>query len=262
MNAVDIAVSRAAEVLAAAPAALVSDVDGTISRIVSRPEAAVVSAGVQASLRCLAHELALVAVITAREEAAARRMVGVEELTYVGNYALDGATAADIGEEPLAAAKAAVRPLLGSFPCVTLEDKGVAFSLHYRNCEDETVPGRLLAVVEPLAEATGARVLHGKQVIELVPRALPNKWGAVERLLQERGISGVVYLGDDLGDIAVFRGILRRRAETGLPGLAVAVVDEETDSTVREAADLTLDGVDEAEALLAQLAGLTREGGA
>src|SRR3990172_12154603 len=92
MNAVDIAVSRAAEVLAAAPAALISDVDGTISRIVSRPEAAVVSAGVQASLRCLAHELALVAVITARGEAAARRMGGGEELAYVGNHALGRTT--------------------------------------------------------------------------------------------------------------------------------------------------------------------------
>jgi len=254
MIAADLTVSRAAGVLAAAPAALITDIDGTISRIVARPDAAVVSESARASLGALAQRLALVAVITAREERVARRMIGVDELVYVGNYALDGASAAHIGERPLADAEAAVRPLLRDLPCVTLEEKGVAFSLHYRNCHEEGVRERLLALVAPLAEAADARILEGKQVIELVPRALPDKGMAVSRLLERNSIRGAVYLGDDLSDIAVFREIARRRERDGQPGLALAVVDAETDASVVDAADLTLTGVDEAEELLALLA--------
>ncbi len=189
MNAADIAVSRAAAVLAAAPAALITDIDGTISRIVARPEAAVVSDSARASLRCLAGRLALVAVITAREQAVARRMVAVEELTYVGNYALDSASAPHLGDDPLAEARRAIRPLLRPFSCVTLEEKGVAFSMHYRNCQEEGMRERLLALVQPIADAAAARVLEGKQVIELVPRALPDKGSAVARLAPSAGFA-------------------------------------------------------------------------
>jgi trehalose 6-phosphate phosphatase len=246
--------SRAADVLAYVPAALITDIDGTISPIVPRPDSATVSESVRASLRRLAAKLALTAVITAREASVARRMVGVRGITYVGNYALDGAFGRKIGSKALARARQDIRPLLAPFPCVTLEDKGVSFSLHYRNCEDGTMRERLLALAASIAAAADARILEGKQVIELVPGGLPDKGVAIARLLQSKAIRGVVYLGDDVSDVAVFREVARRRDESGLPGLSVAVIDAETDETVREAADMTVAGVEEAEELLASLA--------
>ena len=253
MDAVEDVVRGAVSVLSARPSALITDIDGTLSPIVSRPEDAVVSDSVRESLRALAGLIDLVAVVTGRSEDEARRMVGVEGLTYVGHYSLDDSAAARIRPDELEPAKASARSMLGPYPCVQFEDKGVSFSLHYRNCEDEGVRDELMTLMRPLAQRSGARLLEGKQVIEMVPGDLPDKSAAVSRLLEEHGIRGVVYLGDDLSDVAVFRELARRRAEGGVSALSAAVVDAETDDLVSQAADVRLDGVRELEALLACL---------
>jgi len=252
MNDLRAAVEAAADVLAFAPAALVTDVDGTLSRIVSRPENATVDEEIRASLRALVGRVALVAVVTGREESVARSMVGLPELTYVGNYALDTESAEVVDEGDLNAARVLVRTLLQPFPCVEIEEKGVSFALHYRNCIDVTMRERILTLVSPVAAAAGAKLLEGKQVVELVPVRLPEKSTAVARLLREREIQGVVYLGDDLGDVPVFQQMARRRAQ-GLPSLGLAVVDEETHAAVLESADMLLKGVDEVQTLLTAL---------
>ena len=71
------------------PSALITDVDGTLSHIVPKPQDAVVSIEIKESLRRLLPRLDLVAVVTGRENEVARRMVGVEGLTYIGSYAID-----------------------------------------------------------------------------------------------------------------------------------------------------------------------------
>jgi len=252
------AVRSAMDVLAARPSALITDIDGTISPIAPRPEDAVVSDLVRLSLRNLARDLALVAVVTAREETVAREMVGLDELSYVGNYGL----AEELDLSPgIERAKARAAQEIAGLPCVQLEDKGVSFALHYRNCEDAGMRQLLLSIAMPLSVEEGAKVLEGKKVIELVPRELPDKGTAIARLAEEHNIRGLVYLGDDLSDIAVFREIARRRSEEGLPGVAIAVVDAETDVAVREMADLELAGVMEVEQLLVYLADSFRKEG-
>jgi trehalose 6-phosphate phosphatase len=252
MNDLRTAVEAAADVLAFAPAALVTDVDGTLSRIVSRPELATVDDEIRASLRQMVGRVALVAIVTGREESVARSMVGLPELTYVGNYALDTESAEVVEEDDLDAARVLVRTLLAPFPCVEIEEKGVSFALHYRNCIDNTMRERILALVTPVAAAAGGKLLEGKQVVEIVPVRLPDKSNAVARLLREREIQGVVYLGDDLGDVPVFEQMSRRRTQ-GLPSLGLAVIDPETPVAVIEAADMYLSGVDEVNAFLAAL---------
>src|SRR5688572_19038813 len=127
----------ALNVLEASPAALITDIDGTISRIVSRPEDAIVSERMRESLRQLATQLALVAVVTAREESVARRMVQLPELTYVGNYGLDVAARPVLGRGELTLVKAGVQSALLSLPCASLEEKGISFAVHYRNCYED-----------------------------------------------------------------------------------------------------------------------------
>ena len=261
MNAIDIAVEAAADVLAFAPAALVTDVDGTLSRIVARPEDATVEMPIKAYLRALIDRLSLVAVVSGREEDVARAMVGVPELIYVGNYALEGVAAVRVDEHDLQAAMESVRVLLAPFECVEIEEKGVSFAMHYRNCADLLMRERILSLIEPVAAAAGGRILEGKQVVEMVPRALPNKDTAVAHLLSQRNIQGVVYLGDDVSDVPVFREIRRRRTIQGLPGLAVAIIDPETHPSVIENSDIRLDGVDNVSVFLAGLANIDgREG--
>jgi trehalose 6-phosphate phosphatase len=241
-------------VLAMRPSALVSDIDGTLSRIVPRPQDAGVSEAARASLRRLAEELDVVAVITGREEAVARLMVGVAGITYIGSYALDPRGTNSLSRDGVASTLEALRALLWPLQCVQLEEKDVSFSLHYRNCDDPAgMRLRLLSIAEPLAGRYGAKLLEGKQVIEVAPQELPDKGSALARLLREKQVQGVLFIGDDQADVQAFRELRRRRVDRGLPGLAVAVVDSETPVLVRESADATLEGVDEVEQFLEAL---------
>ncbi len=251
---VEAAVAQALEVLRSRPSALITDVDGTISPIVPRPEDAFVRDGTKASLRALAARLDLVAVISGRAEAVARAMVGCEELTYIGNYGLVEGAASPPAAAELVALRARVAARLAHLPCVTLEDKGTGFAMHYRGCEDgERVRDELLALVGADAAAAGGKLLEGKQVLEVVPRSLPGKDTSIAKLAADRRLSGIVYVGDDASDVVVFEELARRRA-AGAPGLAVASIDAETPQRVRLAADVRLAGVGAVGAFLAALA--------
>jgi trehalose 6-phosphate phosphatase len=254
LSAVEFAVEQALSVLSQAPAALVTDIDGTISKIVSRPEDATVPDGIKDSLKRLSGVLSLVAIITAREEHVARLMVGVEAITYVGNYAIRAKLGSFDESSSQRDLIGIIRPLLAATPCVTLEEKGIAFSLHYRNCLDDAMRQRLIDLVEPIVLPAGARLVEGKQVIEVVPAALPHKGSALADVLDANGIRGAVYLGDDLSDIPAFGELARRRREGRMSALAIAVVDAETPAAVRAASDIELDGVDQVSTLLARLA--------
>ncbi len=253
MNQVYDAVDAALRTLGVWPSALVTDVDGTLSRIVSRPEEATVEETARESLRRLAGLLGLVAVITGREESVARGIVGVPELTYVGSYAMDSTRG--LSFEAVEPALQQVGPRLKMIPCVELERKQVSFALHYRNCVDsERIGSELMELLQPIALATGTKLLEGKLVIEVAPSALPDKGTALTGLLLEHEIRGTIFLGDDLADAAAFRELRKRRTEAGTPGLCIAVVDAETPQAVRESADFELRGVDEVERFLALLA--------
>lgn len=248
------AVTRALAVLAERPSALVTDIDGTLSRIVPRPADAYVSEAARDALNRLVARLDLVAVVTGRETEVARRMVGVPGVRYVGSYALQdtdlGASAADRIER----ARLAVAPLLERLPGVSLETKDVSFALHYRNSPDpEESRARLIALLEPIAASANAKLLEGKLVLEVAPSELPDKGTAFAALMRDAEIRGAIFAGDDLADTAIFRELRLRRAR-GLPGLAIGVVDAETPAAVIQTTDLQLHGVGEVEAFLAALA--------
>ncbi len=255
------AVVSALEVLRERPSGLVTDIDGTISRIVPRPDDATVEQGVREALERIAKSVAVIAVVTARDAATARRMVGASEVTYIGHYGLDS-DAPESEDRALDSVKPMVRWLLGSLPGATFEDKEITFSVHYRNCpEPDTARRLLLEALAPIALQAGGRLLEGKRVIEVVPASLPDKLSAVSRLVAANNLRGLVYLGDDVSDVAVFREIARRRTEEQLPGLAVAVIDRESDPSVVDNGDVRLDGVGGAVEFLRRLAdGLESKG--
>jgi trehalose 6-phosphate phosphatase len=261
MSSVQTVVSSAWQVLRAQPAALITDVDGTISRIAPTPEEAFVGEPVRSALRTILPHVALTAVVTGRPSAVAEAMVGVEDLTYVGSYALEGAAASSIDPDVLRGAFDEVSALLAPLSCVRLEEKEVSFALHYRECEDRRAARKqLLAIAEPIAGRCGAKIVEGKQVVEVVPASLPDKGTAVRHLLSQHAIESAVYFGDDIGDVAAFRELRSLRDTFGLRSLVVAVVDAETDDSVIENADLTLNGVEEVEDVLTALAAMLAGG--
>ena len=254
MSSIDEVVERAIAVLAQRPSALVTDVDGTLSRIVARPEDAYVSVAARRALERLKPRLDLLAVVTGREHEVARRMVGIEDLKYVGSYALSDTVLPEGTLEKIAYARAEVEPYLERLPGVSLETKDVSFALHYRNSPNAyETRSRIITLLEPIAAQAEAKLLEGKLVVEVAPKALPDKGTAFAALMHDASIVGAIFVGDDLADTTIFREIRRRRTQ-GLPGLAIGVIDEETPPSVIETTDVQLEGVDGVEAFLAALA--------
>jgi trehalose 6-phosphate phosphatase len=241
------------DVLRARPSALITDIDGTISPIVARPEDAAVTARNREAIAGLVGLLDVVGVVTAREEPVARNMLAVDGLVFVGNYGLVPAARESAEEADLGPVEAIARSLAIEIPGLEIEEKGVSFAVHYRNTpEPDDVRLMLLDRFMPTLDAAGARLLEGKRVVEVIPRYLPDKGQALDTLATRHDLRGIVYLGDDLSDVAVFREIARRRRD-GIPGLGLAVVDSETPFDVANEADVTLAGVPAVEDLLTSL---------
>ena len=260
-------VERVVEVLRRAPAGLLTDIDGTISRIAPTPDAATVEPAMAATLARLAGRLAVVAALTGRGAADAARMVGVPGLLYVGNHGLerlgpgDGEPVIDPAAEPfvpviretLAAAERAAQA--AGLRGLRFEDKGLTASIHYRLAPDPAgARATLLPIVQGLADAGGLRLTEGRLVLELRPPVRGNKGTALAALVDDYALAGAIFLGDDVTDLDAIAELRRLRDAGRLAGLAVGVVASESPPALRDAVDLAVPGVDGAAALLAAVA--------
>lgn len=252
---------------------LVSDVDGTLSPIVPRPEDARVTPRAQALLAALKPHLALLAVISGRAAADVQARVGVPGLVYVGNHGLERWQAGRVIPAPEVAA---FRPALEAardalhtrlLPGMTLEDKGATLSVHTRQTAD---PDATDAAFAPLAEAVaadhGLRLFQGRRVFELRPPLEVDKGSALRGLVSEFHLDAVLYLGDDTTDVDALRACVELRdphrdahrdthrdTDPVCYGLGVGVAADETPRAVLEAADVWAEGVSGVEELLAWL---------
>jgi len=221
-------------------AALLLDVDGTLAPIVTRPQDAAVPAETRAELERLAGRYALVACVSGRTAADARRVVGLDGLLYVGSHGLE--------LEPEAAAWAqALRDFAATVPW-PVEDKGLTVSFHYRGAPDEAAAHAELVVVAERARAAGLRARFGRKVLELLPPIDANKGTAIRRVLAGRGLRRALYAGDDTTDLDAFRALDDLEL-----GLRVAVASAEGPPELRAAADVVVASPAEFVALLQQL---------
>ncbi len=252
--------NRVRGLLSLAPLGLFTDIDGTISEIAPSPAEARVSPACRESLAVLAEHLALVAAVSGRPAAEARRMVGIDELVYIGNHGYERWCGGSVELVPgaggyIAEIKRALDELRGviSIEGVLLENKGCTASIHYRLCRDpEAAREAITSAVERLAGARGLRVSQGKMTVELRPPLEVSKWTAVRSLIREHGLSGVIYLGDDLTDVDVFLAF--QQEDLAFKGLTIGILGQETAPDVACQADFTLNGVGDVERFLKQVA--------
>ncbi len=243
------------------PAGLITDLDGTISRIAPAPELAVAEPAAREALRELAGRLDLVAVISGRSAADAQRLLQLDQVVYVGNHGLErrtrGRTAIAPEARPylprISQTLTALAPRLPAVG-VMIEDKGATASIHYRQAPDpELAKSAILAALRPLAEQYGLRISHGRRVVELrLPVAL-DKGSALRELVRDYQLRSIVFLGDDVTDLDAMRALQELRASGAVSGLSVGVVGPETPDRITHEADLTVTGVDDVAALLTAL---------
>jgi trehalose-phosphatase len=236
-----------------AAAAILCDIDGTLAPIVDDPEAAVVPPEASAVLAELAGRYRLVACVSGRRASAARRMVGVDLLTYAGNHGLellgpDDVTprlAPELGHRGPAAAGFVSRLDWDRLERVglRLEDKGPIQAIHWRGAADENTAAQRARELAVLAEEEGLVAHLGRMVVEVRPLSTVHKGIAVRRLIRDAGVTAALFGGDDRTDLDAFAAL--RDLERGGDlehGVCVGVCSEEAPPQIERRADIVVEG--------------------
>ena len=207
------------------------DYDGTLTPIVPRSEDAVLAPDVRKTVAALA-QLCTVAIISGRDLADVRHLVGVEGIIYAGSHGFDiagpeGSLAHSSERDAflplLAEVEGELRSDLAGISGAQLERKKFSLAVHYRNVGDADLDAVEAAVAVALARHPRLRDLPGKKVHDLQPRTDWDKGKALLHVLRTLGLDrpGVlpIYIGDDITDEDAF-AVLRGR------GLGIVVRDE------------------------------------
>jgi trehalose 6-phosphate phosphatase len=244
--------------------AILTDVDGTLAPIVPRPEQAEVPEAARTVLEGLAKRFRLVGCVSGRAALEARRLVGIDGISYAGNHGLelllpgDGEPRLDPSLEGRERVAAEFLDELGEGGLNGLrrEDKGPIQGLHWRGAVDERAAAARAREIAAAAGRGGLEPRWGRKVLELRPGGGGGKDSAVAALLASDGVGAAVYGGDDRTDLDAFRR-LREMRETGEleAAVCVGVVSEEAPSELAEESDVTVDGPEGWLAILESLAG-------
>jgi trehalose 6-phosphate phosphatase len=253
-------------VLRQAPSALATDIDGTISKIAATPGEAVVDATAKAALALLSGRLDAVVVVSGRAPEVAGEMVGLPELTYLGNHGLERIAGGEHWTHPAAeAARPAVTEALTEIerkaqsetelPWLVIENKGVTGTVHYRLAPDAQIAEALLRPLAVAAAARhGLRLTMGRMIFELRPQLAINKGTAIRDIVHDLGLRGIVFFGDDLTDLDAFRALRELRAAGDAATLRVAVLGPDTARVILDESDITVGSVEECASVLLGIA--------
>jgi trehalose 6-phosphate phosphatase len=259
------------ELVAVAPDVVVGlDFDGTLSPIVEDPDRAVIHPDGPATLVDLAAQVRTVAVITGRP---ARQAVELGSLESVADRLGDGARLVVLGQygnerwdsssrefetpEPpqgLQEFRAELPGLLAREDAsqAYVEEKGLAIAVHTRRLPDaQAAVLRLEAALTDAAERYGLALEPGRLVLEVRAPGM-HKGLAVRAALEENQGRGVLFAGDDLGDVEAFEAV-RELRDGGLPALLVCSMSQEQEA-LADLADVVVDGPGGVLALLAGFA--------
>lgn len=205
--------------LGACPPAVFLDYDGTLTPIVDDPAAATISDDVRDVLARLARRCP-VAVVSGRDLADVRGMVGVDRLTFAGSHGLDieaGTFRAEKGSDFLPAleqAEAAIRAQVLPIAGARVERKRFAVAVHFRQVQPSRQNEVAAAVSAVAAAHPDLRVTGGKMILELRPALDWHKGTALLFLLDSLGLAGdravPLYIGDDVTDEDAFRVLVDR----------------------------------------------------
>jgi trehalose 6-phosphate phosphatase len=255
------ALELARDALAARPAALLTDFDGTLSPIATDPAAARPVDGVAASLERLAAAGVLVAIITGRAPRDARAMLGATGVLVAGNH---GTEWLEPGSEETRSTlddvdvRRRLDRVLGRLPPlegVPIEEKGLSASIHYRNAA-EPMRARQ-AILDALGDvrAEGIDLRHGRMSVELRPIGAGDKGSAAREVIARHGLRGVVVMGDDVTDLDMFRAVAELRGAGRVRAAVIGVGGGggEVPPEVAASADVVLDGPERAAELLDRL---------
>jgi len=195
------------------------DYDGTLTPIVDRPEAALISEPMRRTVRELARRCT-VAIVSGRDRKDVARLAGIEGIYYAGSHGFD--IAGPAGKElefqrglaylpALDRAEGALQERLAAVAGAQVERKKFAIAVHFRRVAEKEQAAVEAAVDAVLTQSEGLRKTGGKMIFELRPDIDWDKGKALAWLLEQLGLDRrevvPVYLGDDLTDEDALREI-------------------------------------------------------
>lgn len=181
---------------------LAFDFDGTLAPIVSEPGRAKFRRITRELLRELASLYPCIVVSGRSRADVLSRVSGIAFRQVIGNHGIEPWESTDEIARAVSSWSAFLAKSLDSFPGVYLEDKGFSLSIHYRK---EKRKREVIKAIENIAERIpGARIVTGKQVINIVPIGLADKGLALRREIARRRCKRAIYVGDDKTDESVF----------------------------------------------------------
>jgi trehalose 6-phosphate phosphatase len=236
-------------------AAILCDIDGTLAPIVRRAEEAHVPDKASRLLGQAARRFRLVACISGRAAADARRLVGVGGIAYAGSH---GAELLEPG-----ASRARISPAFASWAervagfveerddaelrrlRVRIERKGPIIAFHWRDVPDEDDARTRLEGFAREAEAAGLDFHWGRKVLEIRPPVPVDKGQAVRELVERRGVRSALFGGDDATDLDAFAALDALVADGTLEhAVKIGVRSEEGPAAIVEQADHAVDGTE------------------
>jgi trehalose 6-phosphate phosphatase len=194
---------RALEELALSNVLLGFDYDGTLAPIVARPE----QARMRRSTRTLLAEVGRrypCAVVSGRaRDDVARLLEPLPLLSIVGNHGIEWENAPPRVSRPaIVRWRRQLEAACAGLEGVRIEDKTWSLAVHWRGAARKSAArARVLAAAMALS---GARVVLGKDVVNLVHPGAAHKGAALVEIRRRLGCDTAIYVGDDDTDEDVF----------------------------------------------------------
>lgn len=184
------------------------DYDGTLAPIVPNPAEASMQPSTRRLLTRLAARYAC-AVISGRALQDVRpRLRGTGVAMVIGNHGIEPWGGSARAARAVRSWRPSLERRLASMSGVVVEDKTYSVAVHFRRSRRRK---RVSRAVREVASALGnVRLVRGKQVLNLLPVAMPDKGTALEAARVRLRCEKAVYVGDDETDEDVF-ALGRRR---------------------------------------------------
>ena len=178
------------------------DYDGTLAPIVAHPAQALMRAKTRRLLNKLA-ALYPCAVISGRAKRDLRvKLAGTGVRCAIGNHGAEAGRPLRKAPPEVQEWASALAPALASVEGVWVENKHHSLAIHYRQAARKREARRsILAAVRRMRRA---RIVGGKQVVNVMPAGAPNKGTALLFERDRAGCKCILYVGDDDNDEDAF----------------------------------------------------------
>jgi len=178
------------------------DYDGTLAPIVAHPEDAALRESTRTRFRTLCQLYPCIVVSGRERRDVLSRLDGAEVVEVIGNHGLEPWHQAEHFAGLVREWLPVLREELIPFKGLTVENKTLSISVHYRHCPDP--PTARQAIVAVAGRLGPLRIVGGKYVVNLLPADAPHKGVALRAARERFHCEAAIYVGDDETDEDVF----------------------------------------------------------